>query len=129
MKPKSLLALAFGFLLAMPAAAEVTINELLLRKQGEDINIRIVLGNPANETQRGPIKVVLYVRPDSMADLQEIKVWDDIAEIKPGDRVARDLFGENSAVLRNTAAIPGWEARAWVEAAGTGSVSLNVISD
>ena len=125
---KPLVAMALGIWMAAPATADIAVNELLLRKKGEDINVRVVVGNPAMSTQRGPVKVVLYVRPDSTGPWQKIKVWNDIREIKSGDKVARDLFAENSAVLRNAASNYSWEARTTVEAPGVKMVSREVVN-
>ena len=125
---KSLATLAFGLLLAVPAVADVAINELLLRKKGADINVRVVVGNPGAHSQRGPVKVTLEVRPDSGSAWQKIKVWTDIKQIKPGDKVARDLFAENSARLRNAASNYQWEARATVEAPGAKSATQSVMN-
>lgn len=103
------------------AHADVAVNELLLRQQGENMNVRVVVGNPAARTQKGPVKVTLYVRPDASSAWKQVMVWNNIAQVKSGDKVARDLFGANSAVLRNTAQNPGWQARATVTAPGAKS--------
>lgn len=103
------------------AAADVKISELLLRKKGEDLNVRVVVTNPGARTQRGPVKVTLWVRPDGESQWSQIKVWTNIDKIQVGNRVARDFFDENNATLRQVASQPSWEAKVQVTAPGAAS--------
>jgi hypothetical protein len=50
--------------LALPAAADVTIQDIVVRRQGQDMNIRVSLYNSGSTSQQG-IRLVLYVRSDS----------------------------------------------------------------
>ena len=128
MNIKTGLAALLGLFLFVPASAEIAINEMVINKAGENMNVRIVLGNPSSTVQKGPITMVLYARKDAYSTWQKIKVWTDVTEIKSGDKVARDIFGANSPLMRSISATPSWEARAWASAAGAPSVSLNVVA-
>jgi hypothetical protein len=112
-------ALALG--MVGTAAADVKISELLLRKKGEDLNVRVVVTNPGARTQRGPVKVTLWVRPDGSSQWSRVKVWTNIDKIQVGHRVARDFFDENNATLRQVASQPSWEAKVQVSAPGAAS--------
>lgn len=117
-----------GMLLAstMGAAADVNVNDILLRKKGNDINVRVIVGNPATKEQKGPVVVTLFVRPNSAAKWEKIKTWNDIAKIKAGDKVSRDIFSENSAPLCNVASSVEWQAKATVTAPGAKSKEKTV---
>lgn len=111
--------LASGMLAtSLSAAADVAVQDILLRKKGQDLNVRVVVGNPSGGPQKGPIAVTLFVRPDPGASWQRIKVWNDISSIKSGHKVSRDLFSANSAALRNVAYSNAWQARATITGPG-----------
>jgi len=120
--------LATLILSSWAAHADVVVNDILLRQQGENMNVRVVVGNPAARTQKGPVQVKLFVRTDAYSAWKQVMVWNNIAQVKSGDKVARDLFGANSAVLRNTAQNPRWQARATVTAPGAKSAEKIVTS-
>jgi hypothetical protein len=119
---KKLLTLGVMFLaLVGQAVADVKIEQLLLHKKGEDLNVRVVVTNPGPRTQRGPVRITLWVRPDSDSQWSQVKVWTNIDKLQSNYRVARDFFDENSATLRQIASQPSWEAKAQVSAPGAGS--------
>ncbi len=128
MNIKTGLSALLGLFLFIPASAELAIDEMVIHKSGQAMNVRVVLGNPASQVQKGPITIVLYARKDSYSTWQKIKVWTDVTEVKSGDRVARDIFGANSQLLRDISVNPAWEARAWARAEGSPAVSRNVLA-
>ena len=100
MKLKAILgSLLLGICLLVPASAELSIQDLKLRKGGSQINVRVVVGHPGAAVQKGPVALTLWVHPNPSAEWAQIKGWNDIAQIKPGDKVARDLFVQNSPEL------------------------------
>ena len=121
MKKVLLTALMTG-VLASSAWAEVQIKELLVRKKGPDVNVRVNLENPGGPTARSP-KITLFIRPDSSSPWKQIKVWNNIAKIGAGEKVARDFFEENNAELRKLAENPNFEVRAVVASKGTKDIS------
>ena len=114
---KGILSLAF---LALGASvfADVSVEEVLARREGADINIRVTVNNPASTTQKGPVKVVLSVRQTSSDSWQEIKTWTNIAKLAAGDRVSRDFFQANHTLLRQLAEQGTFEIRAVAQAPG-----------
>lgn len=109
----------------LAASAAVDVQDVLLRKKGPDINVRVIVDNPSASTQKGPVLVTLFVRPDSNASWSKIKVW-SISKIKPGEKISRDIFSENSAILRNAANNYTWQARATVSAPGAKGDEMSV---
>ena len=118
--------LALGTALVAPAVADVSVKEILQHKRGVEINVRVTVDNPARTPQRGPVKISLWVRPDSNAKWQQIKVWNDIREIHSGQKISRDIFAQNSRTLRIVARNPNWEAKATVTAPGVHSDTKTV---
>ena len=113
-------------LTSLAASADVVVREVLLRKKGTDINVRVVVDNPAATTQRGPVVLTLYVRENSTSEWKKVKQWNAISKIKPGDKIARDIFSQNSLLLRNVATNYTWQARATATAPGAKSSELVV---
>ena len=110
--------LAFVLLASASSAwAEVQIRELLVRKKGADVNVRVNIENPGGPAVRKPT-ITLYVRPNSSAAWQQVKVWNNIAKIGVNEKVSRDFFEENNAELRAIAENPAWEARAVLRVKG-----------
>ncbi len=107
-----------ALLLGGVAAADVRIDELLVRRKNGHMNLRVNLSNPSSRTQCGPIKVILYARPDANSAWTKVKAWSNIQKLAPGNRVARDFFDENNASLDAIAGSPAFEARAVVQAPG-----------
>jgi hypothetical protein len=110
-------ALAMG-LTTLGAAADVKIQEILPRRQGADINIRVTVVNPAATTQKGPVTLSLFVRQNGGEAWQRIKTWTNIAKMPAGNRVSRDFFEENNATLRALAEQGAFEIRATASAPG-----------
>lgn len=103
------------------ASADVRIDDVIVRRKGGGVNIRVNLTNPSGHTQRGPIRITLYARPDSSSEWEQVKVWNNITKLAPGNRVARDFFDQNNSRLKEIATYPAFEARAVVEAPGCAS--------
>lgn len=99
-------------------AADVRIDQVLVRRKEGRMNLRVNVSNPSSRGQRGPIKIVLYARPDSSSPWEQVKVWTNIASLGPGYRVARDFFDQNDPRLKEIADAPAFEARAVVTAPG-----------
>ena len=113
------LALTVGASLAPhTASADIAIKDVLFRTKGEDMNIRVVIRNRSKVVQTGPIKITLFLRPNSGAMWQTVKTWEDIAKLDPGQSVARDLFTENVEMLKSASSNNALEAKATVEAPG-----------
>jgi hypothetical protein len=65
MNIKTGLSALLGLFLFIPASAELAIDEMVIHKSGQAMNVRVVLGNPASQVQKGPITIVLYARLSS----------------------------------------------------------------
>ena len=100
--------------ITVSAWADVKIDELLVRRKGQDVNVRVLIRNPGAKAQKGPVRIVLYVRDNDSLPWDKIRTWNDIKSIKPGDRIARDFFEENNQKLRELARDGAFEARAVV---------------
>jgi len=109
--------LVLGGLVAS-AGADATIEELLVRRKGTDVNIRVMVRNPAVTVQKGPVVIELYVRDTASNAWEKINTWNDIKQIKAGEKVSRDFFQANNAKLRALAADGAFEARAVVKMPG-----------
>ena len=114
---KQILTLAW-LALCSNAFADVNVEEVLARREGADINIRVTVNNPATTTQKGPVKVVLSVRQTSSDAWQEIKTWTNISKLAAGNRASRDFFQANHPLLRKLAEQGSFEIRAVAEAPG-----------
>lgn len=100
--------------MAAQAFADVKIDQVLVRRKGQDINLRVVISNPGKTRQPGPVKIDLYVRDTPDKPWEKITSWNDIAFIQPGYKVARDFFEENNETLRALAVDGAFETRAVV---------------
>ena len=98
--------------------ADVAIEELLVRRQDSNVNIRVNVTNPSSQTQEGPIVVALLARQDQSMPWTTIHVWNNIAKLAPGNRVARDYFDENDAVLARLAEQGTFQVKALVRSPG-----------
>jgi hypothetical protein len=124
---KSFITLTF-LLLGCSAFADVSVEEVLARREGADMNIRVTVNNPASTTQKGPVKIVLSVRQTSSDSWQEIKTWTNIAKLAPGNRVSRDFFQANHTLLRQLAEQGSFEIRALAQAPGAPKVGEKIAS-
>ncbi len=105
-------------LLQLPSTAETAVESLLVRRQGDNVNIRVTVNNPGVTTQTGPVVVTLYARQDDTQEWTKITSWNNIAKIPKGYRVSRDYFDENNMTLKNLAAAGPFEVLAAVNAPG-----------
>ena len=110
------------------AYADVAVEDVLARRQGADINVRVTVNNPAKATQKGPVKVVLAVRQTSADQWQVIKTWTDISKLAGGNRVSRDFFQANHPVLRQLAEQGAFEIRATAQAPGAPKTGEKIVS-
>lgn len=115
-------------LLGSQAFADVSVEEVLARREGADINIRVTVNNPASTTQKGPVKVVLSVRQTESEPWQEIKTWTNITKLAAGNRVSRDFFQANHALLRKLAEQGSFQIRAVAEAPGAPKTGEKITS-
>jgi hypothetical protein len=97
---KSLPAILIGLLVSGWASADIRIDEVLVRRKEGRMNLRVNIINPASVTQKGPIKITLYARPDSESNWEQVKVWTNIGKLAAGHRVARDFFDLNNTRLK-----------------------------
>lgn len=118
MLKKSLATLALLASMIFPAQADAVVESLLLRRAGDNVNARVTVRNPIGIRQRGPVVIDLYVRATEADEWVKVKTWNDIKYIGAGNRVSRDFFDENSALLRGLAASGRFQARATVRAPG-----------
>lgn len=114
--------------LAGTAFADVEIQDLLARRQGSKMNIRVTVNNPTGMTQKGPVKVRLFARQTATDSWVPLKTWTDISKIAPKNRVSRDFFDENSATLKDMAMKGAFEVRATAEAPGASRVAERTYS-
>ena len=124
---KRLFALTVFCLLHLPTCADTAVESLLVRRQGENVNIRVTVTNPGTTTQAGPVLVTLYARQDEANEWVKITSWDNIAKIPKGHRVSRDYFDENNTTLKQYAESGNFEVRAVVNAPG-GAATVEKIS-
>lgn len=114
---KSLLsALAIFAAMVLPAQADVLIEDLLVRRMTDSVNIRVSITNSALTRQPGPVQVDLYVRATEEDEWINIRTWNNIASMGPGHRISRDFFEENHPLLRDLAALGRFQVRASVKA-------------
>lgn len=100
------------------AQADVIVEELLVRRQDESVNIRVNLRNPGTARQNGPIVITLYVRASERDGWTMVKSWSDVKFLQPGYKVSRDYFDKNNTLLAELAAAGEFQARASVTAPG-----------
>ena len=124
---RNLLSIALCVCFAAPAWAAGEIKEVLIRKKSPNVNIRVVIDNPGQTTQQGPLTITLYVRENAQASWEKIKTWNDISRVKAGNEVARDFFDENSARLTKLAQTPGFQARAVLDGPGVHAVERTAV--
>lgn len=110
---------------AQVAVAGVVVEDLRVRRQGADVNIRVTVHNDTAQRVNGP-SITLYVRKDEAAQWTRIKTWTDISMIQPHYKVSRDFFEENNALLRDLAASGSFQAKASVQASGLKEMSEKV---
>lgn len=110
------------------AYADVNVEDVLARREGADINVRVTVKNPAAKPQKGPVKITLSVRQSADDNWQVIKTWTDISKLAAGNRVSRDFFQANHPLLRQLAEQGAFEIRAVAEAPGAPKVGEKVVS-
>lgn len=114
-------------LLQLPSFADTAVENLLVRRQGDNVNIRVTVSNPGAETQAGPVVVTLFARQGEGSEWVELTSWDNIAKIPKGHRVSRDYFDANNVTLKDYATSGDFEVRAVVKAPG-GAAEVEKIS-
>ena len=114
---KFIAALVIFLAVSVPASADVSIEEVLVRRRGQDLNVRVNLLNPGSKPQQG-IRLVLYVRPHDQAIWEVAKSWSNIGTLRPGNRSSRDFFEAGNWHLRQIASNPAFEARVTVDYPG-----------
>ena len=110
------------------AYADVSVEDVLARREGADINVRVTVNNPAKTSQKGPVKITLSVRQTEADKWQVIKTWTDISKLAAGNRVSRDFFQANHPLLRQLAEQGAFEIRAVAEAPGAPKTGEKVVS-
>ena len=121
-------ALALLLSTSLPGFSDPVIEDLLIRRVDDRVNVRVVVDNPTNVTERAPV-VTLYARPNETAEWTLIKTWNIIRYIKPGYRVARDIFEVNSPELHDMAQNGAlFQVKAVVTGPGVHAVSVEKTS-
>lgn len=100
------------------AHADAVVDDLQVRRSGDNVNIRVGVRNPAGTRQKGPIVVDLYVRQGESDSWTKIKTWSNVNALAARHRIARDYFDANSALLKDLAGKGRFQARAVVTAPG-----------
>jgi quinol monooxygenase YgiN len=108
--------------LSIPVFADLQIQDVLVRRQGSSVNVRVDVMNPGAKKQSGPVTIELYVRKDASDSWTLVKTWNDVRSLAAHNRVARDYFDENNALLKQLAQAGTFEARAVVSAPGVAAV-------
>lgn len=108
----------FAFLaLALPALADVTIEDVQLRRRGLDLNARIKILNAGSTSQQG-IRLILYVRPNSRSIWEIAKIWSNIGILRAGNQSTREFSDAGNPHLQEIARNPAFEARVTVDYPG-----------
>jgi hypothetical protein len=107
---------------AMPVWADVSIEELLVRREGASVNLRINVHNTGAESQKGPVMISLYVRKDANDTWQLLKQWNE-ASLAAGNRLARDYFDPDNQYLTDLAHTGSFQVKATVTAPGIEDVA------
>lgn len=115
---KALLTSLLILVLTASSWAELEIEDLVVHRQGDNVNLRVNLRNTTRRGQLGPIVVRLYARQDAQDTWTEVKVWRNIGKVAPGYRVARDFFEAGHPFLSGLAGGGSFQVRATVEAPG-----------
>ena len=102
----------------LPALADAQIEDLLVRRKDNNVNIRVTVRNPGTSTQQGPVVIDLFARANENEGWQKIKTWNNISKLQRGFRVSRDFFDENNVYLAQLATAGSFEVRAVVTAPG-----------
>ena len=123
---KKLFSVLLVGLCAASAWADVTIQDVLVRKRGNQVNVRVNLINLDGPTVNKPV-ITLYIRPDENSEWEQIKVWTNIAKIGVGEKVSRDFFEENNARLAESATHPAFEVKAAFRAQGVDEYSKTTV--
>lgn len=110
--------LALLVALLSPASADAIVDDVLVRREGDHVNVRVNLHNPATTRQPGPVVVDLYARANESDAWTKLTSWNDIEFIQPGYKVSRDFFGANSPTLEALAAHGRFQVKATVTAPG-----------
>ena len=126
---RKLIVAAFLLVTPLASSADVAVEELLVRRQDSNVNIRVNLHNPSSDVQQGPIVLALMVRKDANKPWTTIHTWNNISKLAPGYRVSRDYFDENNSILADLAASGAFEVRAFVRAPGDFSVESTTTFD
>lgn len=111
--------------LARPVQAGVVVEDVLVRRKGADVNIRVTVHNDTARRVQKPA-IVLFVRKDDGESWTRIKTWNDISMIQPRYKVSRDFFEENNKLLRDLAASGSFQVKAVVQAPGLSGAAEKV---
>ena len=98
--------------LDLPALSQTKIDDLLISRDGEVINIRVSARNSSTTNQKGPVRIDLSVRPVGGQEWQPIHSWSNISGLGAGQRVSRDFFSEEGDAASALAAQGLFEVRA-----------------
>ena len=120
---KTCASLLMGLLLiVLPASAELSVDDILVVKQGQDRQLKMYVSNPGPH-HTGPLLIHLYTRTAPNGPWRMLEAWKDIKDLEPGEkRILEVSDTEGQARLRAEMAQPGFEMKGVAESAATGQV-------
>ncbi|MDQ7826027.1 MAG: hypothetical protein RDV48_24705 [Candidatus Eremiobacteraeota bacterium] len=111
---------------AEQASVNLAISDLIIRKQGSQVDFRVIVGNIGNadaENLMGNLSVALFVFDRSNGKWHELKRWSDIDRIAAGEKVARDYL---PVVTKNPQILSGkFTLQAAIELKYAGAVKIS----
>lgn len=110
------LCLALLLLLA-PAHAELVLSDLKVSKPGACVTIKATVSNPGPELEKGTgMKLSFFIRPEENAPWEPFKVWVNLPDLKPGEKVCRAFQVTGDDRIRRLAARPNCQIKARLQA-------------
>lgn len=80
--------------LTLPASAQAQIEDLLIHRDGEVVNLRVTARNPGPASEPGPLTIELWGRPLGSPDWAPLHAWSNLGGLAAGHRVSRDFFSK-----------------------------------
>lgn len=79
-------------LLVAPAAADIAVEDIVINRKDDEVNIRVNLYNPGPQAAYAPIVVGLWIRANEDEEWRLLKDWSNIGKLPVGYKVSRDFF-------------------------------------
>ncbi len=104
-------------LLLAPAHAELVLSDLKVAKAGAALTVKASVSNPGPELEKGTgIKLSFFIRPDGDAPWEPFKVWVDVPDLKPGEKICRVCQVTGDDRIRRIASQPNCQVKARLQA-------------